>query len=323
MIFVVFDIIMTSFDSSLLKNLYHPSPDSHKGQNGKVMVIDRVGDSTVHFIQGGAPKGVKVGDVARYFNARSGRSMAVVSWTGSEVEYFRGMDLYRGLVSIAFRWPPQSSRSKSVTSGLNFNPMTAWVIGVLGLLMVVGVVIGSSSCRSNFAGNPGPKKPAAVSRLKLGSSGNVRGMNYRVVRHDVIECAQVASISDRNEYHLVSDGRADDLLVEGWLEDSSAWALLERVYSNPSLTPIQAGGIQAGDVVSIDGERLDVQSLVLITLIRTEGDDHNSDAPSGIRQGLVAIAGAMSYLVRWTPDQLETYRVKILPSALIRDALGK
>lgn len=53
----------------------------------KVTCVD---ESRVYHIEGEAPEGVTVGDVAHYFNAERGQRMIVVSWTGDEVECFRG-----------------------------------------------------------------------------------------------------------------------------------------------------------------------------------------------------------------------------------------
>ena len=40
--------------------------------------------SRVYHIEGQAPEGVEVGDVANYFNAQAGNDMQVVSWTGDD-----------------------------------------------------------------------------------------------------------------------------------------------------------------------------------------------------------------------------------------------
>ena len=52
------------------------------------LLVTLVDESRVYHIEGEAPEGVEVGDVAHYFNAEGGNRMLVVSWTGEEVEFF-------------------------------------------------------------------------------------------------------------------------------------------------------------------------------------------------------------------------------------------
>ena len=69
---------------------------------GTQVFIRLVAESRVYHIEGKAPEGVEVGDVAHYFNALSGNTMIVVSWTGEEVECYKGLDLSPTTVSSAF-----------------------------------------------------------------------------------------------------------------------------------------------------------------------------------------------------------------------------
>ena len=58
------------------------------GHDVRVTLVD---ETRVYHIEGEAPEGVELGDVAHYFNAEAGSRMVVVSWTGEEVEYYRGV----------------------------------------------------------------------------------------------------------------------------------------------------------------------------------------------------------------------------------------
>ena len=73
--------------------------------------VSLVDESRIYFIEGKAPEGMEVGDVAHYFNAESGNTMIVVSWTGDEVEYFRGINLKRDAVTQAFGIKEYSARN--------------------------------------------------------------------------------------------------------------------------------------------------------------------------------------------------------------------
>src|SRR5664279_5261746 len=69
---------------------------------GMHMFVRLVSKSRVYHIEGKAPEGVEVGEEAHYFNAVTGNNMIVVSWTGEEAEFYRGLDLSRTTVSSAF-----------------------------------------------------------------------------------------------------------------------------------------------------------------------------------------------------------------------------
>src|ERR1035438_10112347 len=70
--------------------------------DGTHMFVRLVSKSRVYHIEGKAPEGVDLGDMAHYFNAVAGNTMMVVSWTGEEVEFYKGLDLSPTTVSAAF-----------------------------------------------------------------------------------------------------------------------------------------------------------------------------------------------------------------------------
>ena len=72
--------------------------------------------SRVYHIEGQAPEGVEVGDVANYFNAEAGNDMQVVSWTGDEVEYYNGVNIPQSVVAAAFN-VPRASNASSFSGG--------------------------------------------------------------------------------------------------------------------------------------------------------------------------------------------------------------
>ena len=107
------------------------------GVSAEVTVVDQ---TRVYEIEGKAPDWVSVGDVAQYFNAEAGGKMWVVSWSGDEVEYYRGMQLHPGAVAQALRLPEDSFRPAAggglVRSGSSGG---GWNIGTLATLFVLGI----------------------------------------------------------------------------------------------------------------------------------------------------------------------------------------
>src|SRR5664280_2895940 len=71
----------------------------------------------VYEVTESGPEGEDVGDVAHYFNAQAGDQMLVASWTGDDIEFYRGMELARGLVAEAFHLPQEPKEGLEETGG--------------------------------------------------------------------------------------------------------------------------------------------------------------------------------------------------------------
>jgi hypothetical protein len=77
-----------------------PAEDAATKRVGDVVNLDGVDvtvtlvqESRIYLIDGQAPEGQKVGSRANYFNAEAGSKMIVVSWTGKEMEYYKGVTI--------------------------------------------------------------------------------------------------------------------------------------------------------------------------------------------------------------------------------------
>ena len=70
-----------------------------EGTDVRVTLVET---SRIYFIEGQAAEGERVGSKATYFNAEHGDQMIVVSWTGDEVEYYRGQTIPARAVREAF-----------------------------------------------------------------------------------------------------------------------------------------------------------------------------------------------------------------------------
>ena len=87
------------------------------GHDVRVTLVD---ETRVYHIEGEAPEGVELGDVAHYFNAESGSRMVVASWTGDEVEYYRGVTVSADRIASAFHLRTGSLDRLSQLSGSSF-----------------------------------------------------------------------------------------------------------------------------------------------------------------------------------------------------------
>ena len=289
--------------------------------------VTLVDESRVYHIEGQAPEGVELGDVARYFNAELGDLMIVVSWTGDEIEFYRGMDLPRGTIAAAFGLEKETtgvSIGASLRTG-GVNPALPKLLGrfvfpVFMLIAFCGVLLSNrpSGCRSSPATKP--KLPAAP--LALGAQGRLRSATWHIRGHAVTEMAQVGQLYDRHEYSLVDDAGNKALLVFGAKPGAKDWILFTPFQPTAPLTPAQAGAKRVGDKFDLDGASATITELHLATLRQTENEDQPELANGTAFYGFTAQSGAGLILARWNATNVLLYRGAPLPAKEVTAAFS-
>lgn len=287
------------------------------GRPLRVMLVD---ESRVYHIEGEAPEGVEVGDVARYFNAGAGDGMIVVSWTGDEIEFYRGLDLPRGAVAKAFGLPSEAAyfptQSTTVAGG---SGAAKWVGNLVGIFLMVTVFFSFYSCRSSRAPSPVSKPKTPASPLSIDSVGSLRGTTYRVQGHMVVEIAQVGRLYDRHEYELLGRDESRALLVYGSRLGAKDWLLLSPFEPSTSLTPFQAAAKRTGELVELDGTSDRVTDLFLSTIRQIDRPERADSTNGAVFYGFSARSGTNLFLVRWNAENLTCYRGQLLP---LNEVLG-
>ena len=302
--------------------------------DGADMRVTLVDESRVYHIEGEAPEGVEVGDVARYFNAETGSKMVVVSWTGDEVEYYHGQDLPRGAVASAFNLPRESAfvssgLSANISSALEsddgeYDSMPKFFVKFAALLLGVAIVYSSYSCH-------GPRRQASVTKtsapaapLTLNASGKLEGRNFQIASHSVVKIAETGRIFDRHEYQLLDDDGKPALLVCGWKPKSPDWVLYKPVELLTPLMPVQAGAKKLGEVVNVDGLDASISELFLSTVEQLDpGSSSSPDVKKGDRFfGFSARSTSTLLLACWNNDSITWHRGKILPAREVTAAFN-
>jgi len=194
---------------------------------------------------------VEVGDVAHYFNAQAGHEMIVVSWTGDEIEFYRGMDLPRGAMASAFGlasdmpagWPGSGDAGAGSSAA-------GWVIMVIGLIAIVGFVTWFKSP------NKPPRLPALLKvkatapRLIVGGQGALDRKTWQIHGRALVDIAEVGSLWERHEYALSDENGNQALLVFGGPSGKSLWTLFESHKLTTPMSPHQAAAIRIGETVT-------------------------------------------------------------------------
>jgi hypothetical protein len=279
--------------------------------DGKSLRVTCVDESRVCFIEGEAPEGVELGDVARYFNAESGNKMIVVSWTGNEVEFYRGFTFPAHAVAGAFGITSVPKNAFQHLSGEE-QPSTAGASAVKAVAVVIAIIIAGAlwwSCNSNRSRSAAPPKlPKA--RLAVGKSGVWVGTRYRIVGRAVVENARVGKRLLRHEYAVTSESGDEALLIQGTEKDEDDWLLLSPVRLATSLTPQQAATRRLGDTIELNESSARVSEMSRARVQSAEGTIPLSAGAT--LYALIARAGKEMFVLRWNETEVSAYRVTML-----------
>ena len=237
--------------------------------DGQPTPITLVDESRVYFIEGVAPEGIEVGDIAHYFNADAGDRMIVASWTGDEIEFYWGTDLNARDVASAFGFTAPATLGGGGALGVS----PANVAGKVVPVLILGVIalVGFNWWRHRPP--PIPRKPPTPAGLTNSNPA---------VAHSVVEWARAGGIADQHEYVL-----PDGLLVGG----GDRWHWYQPVTNPPELTPPQAAAKRIGDLIPLAGREWTIRDLFL-------------RKAAGASFGFLAGNGAETALVRWTEDAI-------------------
>ncbi len=286
------------------------------GTDVRVTLLDT---SRVYRIEGKAPEGVEVGDVANYFNAEAGEIMQVVSWTGDEIEFYNGVNLSPGVVNSAFKLPQDlgglSGLGKSFSSlggsgsgnykgGIKFAVQAVCVIFIFWLIFAQNM-----SCSPDYESSSVKHVAADTPPLAVGATGKWHDKNWHITAHALVEIAQVGATFDRHEYELTDENGMKALLVCGDRPAADDWTMFEQIFPLlPPPTGKQMAAKNVGDTVDLDGFTGKVTDLFRSTIERAE-----ADGLSGLKNGTVwyGLAGTNEFntlLARWNGEGISFYR---------------
>jgi len=296
--------------------------------DGTQVRVTLVDESRVYHIEGEAPEGVEIGDAAHYFNAESGNTMIVVSWTGGEVEFFRGADLQGGTVARAFGLPSEEPRSLFPALALAGGAQGAaggakkFLPVLAGLVIALISVTSFFSCKSRRSSSSMAKIAAPRMQLPTGSAGKLDDRNYRIRTHRLVEVAAVGTRFDRHEYLLSDDEENGALLVQGLVANARDFMLFTPLEPAEPLTPERAAGLRVGDIVSVAGVTAPVKEMFQS---RISGSD-NDGPDANIRDPLFGFIGQTNstvLLVRWGNDRIAFHRGRSFAEKAVSEAFSK
>jgi hypothetical protein len=290
---------------------------------GTKMFVRLVSTSRVYHIEGKAPEGEEVGKVAHYFNATAGNTMIVVSWTGEEVEFYKGLDLSQTTVSSAFNVRlVDFSRLFPAPGGHRLR--SGLVAGMVGaLILVILMVVGYRSF------TPSRRPPAIVSTgapaspLAVGQTGKLGGTRFQVQSHLVVEMAMVGCRFDRHEYVLSDEAGAKALLVRGSKPGAGDWWLFQPLQPSAPLSPPQAAAVRWGQTVNVDGLTANVSELFQSTIRQVDSPEASDLNLGDVFFGFTGKAQNAQLLVRWNASYVNFFQGRVLAEKDVVAAFGQ
>ncbi len=267
-------------------------------------VVTRKDVSRVYYTEGKTPEGVCPGARATYLNARDGNKLAVVSWTGDEVEFYRGRNVPARTVASAlglrgWRW--------LIFFALN-GTRGAWP--VFARLIIPGFCLGfvlliSTSIARSRRAPPLTRAAPPPSTLKAGDTGVINGTRYHVAGQTTMDVAEVGRLAGSREYILRDDEANPALLVE--LSQAEPVFYTEIKPEEP-LRPTEAAALRTGQKLELGGQTVTVGRLGRYTVVQSEGGDPLKPSPGEVLYGFTGVAGTNSVLVRWNNHGIQFYQ---------------
>ncbi len=280
-------------------------PINLEGTDLKITLVD---ESTVYYLEGRVPEGVQVGDVAQYFNAEGRNCFCVVSWTGNEVEWFKGHDLSYQEVATGFNLPV----SQPLTMGLENSGGGSWfqanpnlIKVVVAATMLVVIAFGAKSIVSGGSRRAASvplqtvKLPAAAP--KDGTTVSLRGVGYVVGGHAAAEIATAKHRYQQHEYWLKSEDGKEALLIYGFKPGQKTWTLFTPVAPPTAMSPAIAAAKTPGQTVQLELHQVQVREMFQASA--RPGQDGNP----AVFFGFTAEDAGIPFLVRWDAKAVSCY----------------
>lgn len=270
-------------------------------------------ESMVCHVEGHAPEGVRAGAHANYFNAKDGSALFVVSWTGDEVEFYRGMNLSRSAVAVGFGL--KSAQLVPFETGVR---AALAVLAVFIVLIVMAGMTSGPSTRGDGISTIALNAPP----LKVGAHGNLNGTDYRIAGYKKVEIAETDSILIRHEYLLRDADGGDALLVYGGIGAGNYWWLFTPIQAMLALTPREAAAAKWGGTLLIGGTPTKITELFRSTTLESEATNGLKSFAPDVHYGLLGRAGANQVLARWNEQDISLSMGKRVQGRDVLTAFG-
>lgn len=303
---------------------------------GSPIAITLVDESVVRLIEGTPPEGVERGDIAHYFNADTGRSMLVVSWTGDEIEFYEGHDLPEDLVMKGFGLTSATpARSPLPASGAKKGGgcLPILLLGVIAVIAYFVISAFRDKTPSQTGSRPAAQTPPAqpIVQITLGASGTLEQRNYSIAAISAVSIGRShEGARDDTEYLLRTASGETALLTRGLMGGTHTWHLFTPTLAatvSPTLDPFTAAALPKNARVNVAERSYQVAELLHAKAGAQRGGEIAAATWPATQYGWLARgheAGEAEdwLLARWTEAGLQFHRGHSVPEAEVRAAFA-
>lgn len=282
--------------------------------------VDLVGQSRVYAIEGNAPANFHVGRLDRYFNARSGDHLLVVSWNSDEVEHYLGARIRPQDVETAFGIklpaPPPRPRGSAINSEMEHQRKDWGGIAKL-LFMLLGfcALTATHFTPSCDSGNSWKLRELPALRLPLLSKLTLAENAYTIQETRYLELATPRASRLVRQYLLLGQkGEETRILIGAGEAREDAW-LLETDDSAPLPSPGQLGNQREGQPLTLGSRRFAIRSLLRLRWLPGTENSRPPEESERLRHGLLLVADNSFWLLDWDPKTARLSRIRTLTSA--------
>lgn len=302
---------------------------------GTPIAVTLVDESVVRLIEGTPPEGVERGDVAHYFNADTGRSMLVVSWTGDEIEFYEGHDLPEDLVMKGFGLTSaQPVRTALPATGAKKSGcLVILLLGAIALIAFLLVSAVREKAPRQTGARPASQQPPPqpVVQLALGSSGTLEQRAYSIAAISTVSIGRSKeSAREDTEYLLRTADGETALLTRGLLGGTRTWHLFTPTLAatvSPTLDPFTAAALPKNARVNVAERGYQVAELLHAKAGAQQGAEVAAATWPAVQYGWLARGHETGeaedwLLARWTESGLQFHRGHSVPEAEVRAAFA-
>jgi hypothetical protein len=296
------------------------------GTPTKVTLVD---ESRVYHIEGKAPEGVEVGDVAQYFNADTGKRMLVASWSGDEIEFYEGEDAPAELIARAFGFQTTArnlSLSSGKPAGMNSKRTAMIVVVVLFLVIGLAVYFWKSQGRNSSPRISQPARvfvPAPPTKLPIGATGVIGNGTYVINGMATLNIARIRGRQHRHEYYLTRSTGEPYLLVQGLNAAAKEWHLLRLMPQRPAPDPYKLATLRKNAPFEFSAGRAEISELFSAQTLNVEGDAAKFPPAGRMRYGFSGRTGQDVVVARWNETEVQVHAGVAYSEAEVLAAFAK
>ena len=295
--------------------------------------ITLVDQSRVYHIEGIAPEGVEVGDIAHYFNADAGTRMLVASWTGDEIEFYEGFDASAENVADAFNIPRDATPgtanhlAAATRNAGSSRASGGAMLKIVGVLLSAASLFSAYSCFSSHRNvstlsRPRAKVPAPAAQLPLGTHAALRQHEYIVDARKLIEIARVTGRHELREYQLRDEASRPALLIHALSGGTKEWHLLRTAEVPAEMTPYEAAMKRKSTTITVNGRAMRIVDLFRASTLGADGSAGTRATSAAVQYGFVATEAGNLLVARWSENQIQFLLGTAVTDAEIAAAFG-